>query len=175
MSADIPKLKAAIAYLCQPGGVGKVKLFKFLYFSDFSAYVRLGRAITWETYEHFAMGPVPKTLWHNFDSITKDCVNISAVDVGMPRPEQHMRTKRGASLAALNVDDKTILENILKKYGPLTVAQLRDLAHKDIPYRATSTGDDIPYTLALYVGHKRPTEEEVRRITQRRNDVTDSA
>jgi uncharacterized phage-associated protein len=171
MSADIPKLKAAIVYLCGSEGVGKVKLFKLLYFSDFTAYARLGRAITWDTYEHFTMGPVPKTLWHNFNSIASDCIDIRPVYIGMPRPEQQMRAKTDADITALDADDKTALDDIRNKYGHLSGARLRDLTHDTIPYRATGLGDEIPYALAFYLDHKKPTEEEVKRIVSLKTDA----
>jgi uncharacterized phage-associated protein len=165
MSADIPKLKAAIAHLCGSEGAGKVKLFKLLYFSDFTAYARLGRAITWDTYEHFTMGPVPKTLWHNFNAIASDCVDIKLVHIGLPRPEQQMRAKPDTDITALDADDKTVLDDIRNKYGHLNGARLRDLTHDTIPYRATRLGDEIPYALAFYLEHlQNPTEEEVKRI-----------
>jgi uncharacterized phage-associated protein len=165
MAANIAKLKAAIAYIASHQSVGKVKLFKLLYLADFTAYPRLGRSITGEIYVHFRMGPIPNTLWNDFEDITADCVDISESWVGMPNPEVTMTAKPNVDLSSLGTDDRSILDEILAKYSDLNGTRLRDITHLDIPYRATSPDEVIPYSLSLYRNHRKPTLETLDRIT----------
>ncbi len=56
------KLKALVQYICfrcsDPSLLGKTKLNKVLYYSDFAAYVRLKASITGEQYVKHQFGPV---------------------------------------------------------------------------------------------------------------------
>src|SRR5262245_18001521 len=83
---DQNKLKAVLAYIAEKNRPGKVKLFKLLYLIDFESYVLLGKSLTGETYERFPMGPVPRTLWHDFEQITCACVELQTQTSGMPLP-----------------------------------------------------------------------------------------
>jgi uncharacterized phage-associated protein len=173
MAANLPKLQATIAYIASHRTVGKVKLFKLLYLADFTAYPRLGRSITGEVYVHFRMGPVPNTLWNDFDAITANCVDISESWVGMPNPEVTMTAKPNVDLSPLDEEERAILDEILKKYGDLNGARLRDLTHLDIPYRATTPDEVIPYSLSLYRNHRKPTLETLDRVVAEGNGVAD--
>jgi uncharacterized phage-associated protein len=163
-AANETKLKAAIAYITSKRAVGKVKLFKLLYLADFTAYVELGAPITGDTYKNFEMGPVPVTLWHNFERIIPQCANIELVDAGMPQPEQQIRAKPDADVSDLSPEERAVLDKIDERYGPLSGAELKRLTHAEAPYRATSRGDLIPYFMAAYRNARKPTTDEIAQI-----------
>jgi uncharacterized phage-associated protein len=164
-AANEEKLKAAIAYITSKRPVGKVKLFKLLYLADFTAYVELGESITGDSYENFEMGPVPKTLWSNFDPIVRDCVEITLVETGLPKPEQEMRARTDKEFRGLSLDEESLLDRIDEQYGHLSGADLRRLTHNEIPYRVTNRGDTIPYFMAAYRNARKPTNAEVKETT----------
>jgi uncharacterized phage-associated protein len=164
IAANEEKLIAAIAYITRNRAVGKVKLFKLLYLADFTAYVELGEPITGEVYENFEMGPVPVTLWKNFDRITKNCVDIELVDTGLPQPEQQMRAKSDLDFGILSQSQQALLDRIDQMYGHMSGADLKRLTHQEVPYRATKRGEMIPYYLAAYRNVRKPTEREIKQI-----------
>ena len=154
------KMKAAIAFLAERTKPGKVKLFKLLYFADFIAYAKWGKSITEDTYENFEMGPVPRALWRNLDRYAEVTPNPR----GGPLTEQRIGGKDDATLQALSEEEVGVLQEVIRKYGHLTGAQLRDLTHIEVPYRATQRGEEIPYFLAPYRDVRRPTIEEVNHL-----------
>ncbi len=152
------KLKAAVAYLAERTQPGKVKLFKLLYFADFTAYAKRGQSITGETYENFEMGPVPRTLWRNLE----EYASIETTPSGMPIPEQRIHASADADLSVLTQEEKEILNEVIAQYGHLNGARLRDITHGEIPYKVTARGEEIPYYLAPYRKAEKPTQEEVK-------------
>lgn len=59
---DLDKLRNLVHYVCDaapnPKQLGKTKLHKILYYSDFEAYLMLGEPITGETYIKMQYGPM---------------------------------------------------------------------------------------------------------------------
>ena len=159
------KLKAVIAYLAERTHPGKVKLFKLLYFADFTAYSERGQSITSETYVHFPMGPVPQALYHDLREGHNTYVDMEFTTSGMPFPTQLMRPKPDVDLLVLSAEEKAILDRVIERYGPLSGASLREITHREIPYITTKPGEEIPYRLSLYRAAQKPTSEEIQRFT----------
>lgn len=163
-SANKEKLKATIAYIAAKVRPGKAALFKLLYIADFTAYERLGRSITDETYENFRLGPVPKSLSlaAGFRSLTCQCVDVVTVPTGWSNDKEEMRPKHGVDFAGiLDPEDIAVLDDVLREHGNKTGPELIALTHRELPYLLTSRGEDIPYYLAPYRNFVRPTEDEV--------------
>jgi uncharacterized phage-associated protein len=162
MTADREKLKSVIGYIAGRTSPGKVKLFKLMFLADFTARARHGAPITCEMYENFEMGPVPITLWRNFATITRECVDIERVDTGVIA-EQRMTLKNGF-VPKLTDDERRILDEIVDRFGQLSGNALRDFTHETIPYRATQRGATIPYGLAAYLEYRRPSRSHLETL-----------
>lgn len=79
------KLKALVHYICHkapPEMLGKTKLNKILYYADTNAYVRLGDALTGETYLKHQYGPVSKHLDAILDELEEDGALASKPELG---------------------------------------------------------------------------------------------
>src|SRR5258708_2490695 len=87
---DEGRLKATMAYVTGKTHSGKLKLFKLLYLIDFTAYVKLGRSVTGESYKAAQLGPVPEYLSDNFDALIRDTVILTKTDIGAENPEFRM-------------------------------------------------------------------------------------
>jgi uncharacterized phage-associated protein len=156
---DTKKIQSAVAYLAAKLSPGKVKLFKLLYLADFTAYAEIGHSITGDTYENFEMGPVPVTLWKQFDDITNECVTLDLVETdGLP--EQQMRSRQDFH-PELDEKERLVLDKIIQRFGDWTGGQLREYTHKTIPYLATQRRDTIPYGLAAYLNYQKPSRARV--------------
>lgn len=67
------KLIHAILFFCQSTKIlGKTKLFKLLFFSDFQTYKELNRPLTGLPYYAWRLGPVPVSLYEEFDEMDDD-------------------------------------------------------------------------------------------------------
>jgi uncharacterized phage-associated protein len=163
---NIEKLKSVIAYVAaQRPGLGKVKLFKLLYLIDFTAVTRLGAPITGDLYENFEMGPVPRTLWRNFDTIAASCVDVRSVETGMELPEQQMRPRAGFT-PDLTAEERAVADEIMREYGDRSGTQLKNITHDQLPYKATPRGEIIPYGLAGYLNFQLPTPAQAAILCQ---------
>jgi uncharacterized phage-associated protein len=161
---DEKKLKSVVAYL-SASAPGKVKLFKLMYLADFTAYARLGRSITGETYENWTMGPVPVTVWRGLKSgLLADAVILENVPTGAI-PEQQFRPRPGF-IADLAGDERRILDEILERFDNSSGNELRDFTHRTIPYRASQRGDSIKYGLAPYLWYQKPRREDLDRLLE---------
>jgi uncharacterized phage-associated protein len=78
------KLINAIVYFCRNTKYcGKTKLMKLLYFLDFIHFKQTGKSVTGLDYYAWKMGPVPKDLYEELDSMNLDlakAINILPLD-----------------------------------------------------------------------------------------------
>ena len=109
--ANPAKLKAAVAYLAGQTSPGKTKLFKLLYFADFTAYAEHGVSISGTSYHHYVRGPVPAALRHDLDTYAK--VTVLDLDSEQSLPMQLISGKDDADLSILSQTDRDILDRIL--------------------------------------------------------------
>jgi uncharacterized phage-associated protein len=163
---DEQRLKAVMAYIAGKTTPGKLKLFKLLYLADFSAYVRLGRSITGESYLAKTLGPVPENLDENFQQLTAGVLRITMQDVGAANPEQRMNPLPTApSIAILEAQEKVVLDDIITKHGSKSGTQLTAMTHQELPYSLHARRREvIPYAFAGYRNFARPTPAEIEAI-----------
>lgn len=164
---DTNKLQSAVAYLAGKLQPGKVRLFKLMFLADFTARAELGHSISSDTYENFEMGPVPVTLWHQFDDILRDCVNLDLVETG-GIPEQRLSAKPGFR-PVLSDDDRAILDRIIARFGSWSGTRLKEYTHKTIPFVASERGETISYDLASYLNYQKPTVADLDRLLEDRD------
>ena len=132
---DRKKLIAAIVYFAKnTDNCGKTKLFKLLYFLDFEHFKQTGRSVTGLDYYAWKLGPVPISLYDEFDSPEPDLleyVKFEPMVYGgyglinvkpLSEPDMSHFSKREANLirelaeqyknvTATNIVEKTHLEN----------------------------------------------------------------
>lgn len=168
------KLQSLIAYIAEKVQPGKVKLFKLMFLADFTAQAELGRSISGEMYENFDMGPVPQTVWKNFDSIMSRSVVVESVPTGNGMmDEQRLRASRHVFVPQLSTHEQEIVDRVLAQWGNWSGNQLKEFTHKLIPYRATPKGDTIPYGLAGYLHYKKPSQADVNEVLADESLVAD--
>ena len=166
------KLKTLIAYMAQQTSPGKLKLFKLLYLTDFTAHTVIGRSITGLSYENFQLGPVPRFLWDNFYSITRDCVTVEQCDYN-GRIAYEIHAHRPVSLQIFDEDEKVIVVDVASKYGNKTGAELTRLTHAELPFKATCRGEQIPYYLAPFRDFKRISRAEVTSLIDKNQKLAE--
>lgn len=157
MPINQKKYQAAVLYFCQKlGGAvrGKKKLAKLLYFADFDFYEKYEKPITGDTYKALPMGPFPSAL----DEITTAMVEKKQLSIkSVAEREGYNPTEVYACLiepkdAALDDNERKMLDRVITKYGHLSGKQLQELSHAEAPYIGTALKQEIPYELAFYRG-----------------------
>lgn len=157
-------LQSLVAYIADRVQPGKVKLFKLMYLADFMATAALGHSISGDVYENWPMGPVPRTLWKNFNRITSECVTVTEVPTTAGMLNEQQLSGRSDFIPRLSVEEKAIIDDVLTRFGNWSGTRLKEYTHRTLPYRATPSGETIPYGLAGYLDYRKPTQQDVADI-----------
>lgn len=159
MKISIPKLKAMIRYFAtctDPRLLGKKKLMKLFYFTDFGHVKRYGSPITFDNYVHLEHGPVPSTIL-NLVSATEtdidDAILSDAISVEMR--DGSLLKRVVAKTRFTETDEKyftpselKILQSVCERFSDKTGRYIEEVSHKESPWMKTVELEDIPYTLA---------------------------
>jgi hypothetical protein len=170
------KLKELVHYICHtvrdPSKLGKTKLNKILFYSDFQSYLDTGESVTGETYVKFQHGPVSE----NIEEVIAD---LESEGVLVTREVKHhgYTKKEYISLQEPNLDrfsgreisiTESVTQDICEDH---TASSISDFSHNHI-WEAAQIGEEIPYEAALVyqLGEIEPEDmewakEEIRRRT----------
>ena len=138
--------------------VGKVKLFKLLYFLDFIHYSEIGRSVTGLTYNAWPQGPVPKSLNDEWDSPRRDFgQHLTRLNrtFGTGMVQHAIKAKKKVNLEIFTDREIAIMEDLVKKHFRHTAIEMTDASHFesgpwDIVYAKQQQNQaEIPYELAL--------------------------
>lgn len=176
ISREREKLCQAIVFFAQnTRKLGKTKLFKLLYFLDFEHFKLRGRSVTGLNYFAWPKGPVPKTLFEEFEHPGKDlaaCAQISKIStlrggmykvVANSKFDSRLFSKRELS----------IMKSLAARYGNSTADEMVEETHLEnrpwyeIYEVAGRKQAEIPYELAL----NRQEFDEMKRHVRERQEV----
>lgn len=148
------KYKAAFLYLARKLGKieGKKKICKLFYFLDFDYYEAYNQPFTGDVYKAYPMGPVPTYLDVIIDELEREkSIRINKIRT-FPNHENDtivFEPKKGTDYT-FTVEEKKMLDRIVRIYGNLTGKDLENLSHSQAPYNAVSTYEIIPYEFTYY-------------------------
>ena len=157
MSLHKKKYQQAILYFCWKLGKeirGKKKMAKLLYYLDFDYYEKYQEYFTGETYKKLPMGPFPISLENVIVSMEqKKQLVVKKVDEWDGyNPTEVYKTLEKPNVSAFSVQEKKMLDRVIKKYGHLNGKQLENLTHSEAPYIGAEDKKEIPYELSFYRG-----------------------
>lgn len=151
------KYKQTILYLCSKLGKevrGKKKLAKLLYFVDFDFFEKHQKYFIGDKYRALPMGPFPIGL----NEVTREMVKDKTLKVksvkehdGYNATEVYTCLKEPES-STFTLEEKNMLDRVIRKYGHLNGKQLEDITHAEAPYSGTKQNEIIFYELAFYRG-----------------------
>ncbi len=157
MSLHKKKYQQAILYFCWKLGKkvhGKKKLAKLLYYLDFDYYEKYQEFFTGEVYKKLPMGPFPVSLEKiTGDMAKKEQIAINKVDEWDGyKPTEIYKGIEKPDLSVFSMEEKKMLDRVIKKYGYLNGKQLENLTHSEAPYIGAEDKKEIPYELSFYRG-----------------------
>ena len=139
---------------------GKVKLNKILFYSDFTAYRRRGRSITGAVYQHLPNGPCPHQLLPAMNKLTSTAAVIEREESTYVGTRKRVVSMRPADRQVFDLDDLTIVDEVIKELAPLNSKQVSDLSHETMAWRLTADYQEIPYGTAL-LDDEGPSEDDI--------------
>jgi uncharacterized phage-associated protein len=158
------KLVNGIKYfLSHTNNVGITKLFKLLYFWDYSHFKKYGTSVTGLNYFTYPFGPVPKELYKQIESgkIAEFIINNFNVrkEVDPEDPEKYPQYKfyikdKKVDLDWLSPNEKKVLEDVAYIYKNSPAREMSDITHlKGTPYDKTKNEkgmfEEIDYFFSL--------------------------
>lgn len=158
VSHEREKLIQAIVYFAHNVRYcGKIKLIKLLYLLDFEHFRQTGRSVTGMDYRAWKMGPVPLSLYQEWDAPGADFVE--AFDVAPEKVYDHTRETVVPKIA---FDDRhftrrelRIMESLASHLRDSYSKPMVDLTHAELgPWEKIWDGgrgdnERIPYALAI--------------------------
>lgn len=158
------KLRELILYisarLADDPYFGDTKLNKVLFYSDFTAYVRLGKPITSQRYVKQVYGPIVHQLLPVRQRMeeNKECA-IRKREI-VTRTQTVTVPLRKADLKLFSSDEISIVDEMIEAIRPHTARDISDLSHNFVGWKLVDIGDEIPYeTVFLSDRELTPAEE----------------
>lgn len=160
------KFKSLVHYVCykchEPSKLGKTKLNKVLYYSDFSAFYQWAKPITLETYIKHQFGPVPSHI----DSAIKSLISDGALVV---RDVDHFGYTKKEFIALTRPDIKhfsgdeiSLIDEVIEIIcNGHTARSISDASHDDV-WKLAEIGEEIPYNTVFAGVLGEITEDDVK-------------
>ncbi|MBF0311194.1 MAG: SocA family protein [Magnetococcales bacterium] len=150
---------------------GKIKLFKLLYFLDFTHYQETGRSVTGMNYHAWKMGPVPVALFEGIDApkgpFLEGRFEIVPSPSGSFSPTQ-IKPTFPVDLDLFSTRELRAMEFFANKYRAATAQEMIEDTHlENRPWHTVwekqgAKQELIPYALALRAAEREEMEELIQ-------------
>ncbi len=133
---------------------GATKLNKLLFYSDFSAYLRFGKAITGQEYQALHQGPAPRRLVPIRDQLEqKSEIAIRKKDY-YGGWQDRILALREANLERFSANEIALVDRLIHQWWGMSGRQMSSQAHKFVGCLLAEVGETIPYSAALDRRHR---------------------
>ncbi len=123
--------------------LGKTKLMKLLYYTDYEWAKIQGVSITGDKYVAMPYGPVPKHAKEILGKLEESgAIQIKKCKAGTYDQERYFVLRR-PDLSVFTAEEITHLDGIARRFEFWTAKQMTDLSHEDWPWQSTPIGEEI--------------------------------
>lgn len=147
---DLEKVENMIAFFAENSRrLYKVKLMKFLWYTDALFCKKYGKSMSGQVYRHLPLGAVPKA----HEEILR--YSQSSIEIVEEYIEDNIAYKISpkikVDLSKFSVEEISILQKILEKFDDMGSKQISNYMHEEIAYQETTDDQIIPYNLARQI------------------------
>jgi len=151
---DEQKFAELVVYICSrcqfDRSFGATKLNKYLFYSDFGAYQRLGSPITGAEYQRLPNGPAPRKMLPTRDQLVRDgALKQTRVDAGAGYSEDRLIPLRPPVLSSFTADEIAIVDEVIDTYRDYRAVDLSLHSHRHDGWRLAADSETIPYFTQL--------------------------
>jgi uncharacterized phage-associated protein len=158
MKISPSKIKRMILYFAShtdPRLLGKTKLMKLFYFTDFRHVKKYLTPVTNDRYVNLEHGPVPSTILNLVDivendidnSILGDTISVATRDGSNLKRVQARRSFTERDAEHFTKSELAVMEEVCEIFKESTGKQIEDASHNESAWLKTKVGEFIPYTL----------------------------
>ncbi|HYU45770.1 MAG TPA: Panacea domain-containing protein [Terriglobales bacterium] len=140
---------------------GAIKLNKLLFYSDFLAYLKLGKPITGQEYFALRQGPAPRYGTRIREEM------IAAGEIALQKKERADRIQtrtvalRPPNYKVFSSEEIALVTQVLQDCRASSGSELSEKSHKFAGWSLAKEKETIPYAVAL-VGNRLPTHDEIQ-------------
>lgn len=167
---NLDKFKQILHYIISKTesspNVGKKVLYKLLYFNDYNYYELQEVKMTGEVYANYKHGPAPRHFEEAADMLKKEGAIEERSRKYYGRDQIKFYSLKEPDLSLLSAKEINHIDDTLRRYGSMNGSQIEAVSHKDIPWMASTTNQDMDYELVFY----RSAEMSVREYCDRDDD-----
>jgi uncharacterized phage-associated protein len=151
---DRKKLIAAIVYFATyTNFCGKTKLFKLLYFLDFEHFKQTGRSVTGLEYYAWKLGPVPTSLYDEFDSPEPDFLEHIKVEPTIYGGYDTLivRPLNEPDMSHFSKREIELMKNLAEQYKNVSATNIVEKTHlENLPWHKVYSDENKPQQLIPY-------------------------
>ena len=126
--------------------LGKTKLMKLLYYTDYEWIQKQGKSITGDAYIAMHYGPVPKHAEETLTRLQKQNVLKSELSKARDYSQERYLALGDPDLTLFMREEIDHMDEIARRFEFWTAKQMSDSTHEDWPWLSTELGEEI----ALY-------------------------
>lgn len=166
---DDKKMKELILYICRKSEgdekFGAIKLNKILFFSDYAAYLHLGKSITGHEYRRLKKGPAPRKLPRVREAlINEGRLFVKEVEYYKHKQHKHLALT-SPDLSSFNGEEIALVDIILERMKDMDATDSSNVSHDFLGWLAARPGETIPYEM-VYINNRGPTIGELERARE---------
>ena len=158
MKISQAKVKRMILYFADntdPNLLGKTKLMKLFYFTDFRHVKKYITPITNDNYVNLEHGPVPSAIMNLVeavendigDSILGDTISVIERDGSNMKKVKTRRHFTEKDAEYFTKSEISVMKEVCEIFKESTGKQIEDASHNESAWLKTSLGEFIPYEL----------------------------
>ena len=131
--------------------LGKVKLFKLLYYIDFDHYQAFNTSITGDVYHKCPYGPVGINVGRLLQKMVgNELISIDTKPVGDVKQYVFKALVDAEPQNHFGKSELEVLNRVANNWANHRTGEIVTATHGEAPWRAVNMGEEIPYSLAFY-------------------------
>lgn len=158
MKISESKIKRMILYFAShtdPRLLGKTKLMKLFYFTDFRHVKKYLTPVTNDIYVNLEHGPIPSMIMNLVnavendvdESVLGDTISIVAREGSNMSRVQALRSFTEKDAEHFTKSELAVMDEVCEIFKECTGKQIEDASHNESAWLKTKLGEFIPYTL----------------------------
>jgi transcriptional regulator with XRE-family HTH domain len=151
---NIKKFKQVFLYILEKVGakpnVGMTVLYKLLYFIDFDYYEKYEKQLMGLTYFKNTHGPAPRNFAKFIKEMTEQGELVEVNSKYFTHEQKKFLPRKEPDLSLLNGRELEMIDDVLRRYSDKSAIQLSEMSHRDMPWKAAKSGENLEYEHAFY-------------------------
>jgi transcriptional regulator with XRE-family HTH domain len=148
------KFKQVLLYILEKVGakpnVGLTVLYKLLYFIDFDYYEKYEKQLMGLTYFKNTHGPTPRNFIKTVREMVESGVIVEVKSKYFAHEQKKFLPLIEPDLSLLNGQELEMIDDVLRRYSDKSATQLSEMSHRDMPWKAAQTGENLEYEHVFY-------------------------